>query len=277
MAVKVRLPHRRIEKRSTAETPSSVFITGGIGDVLAVTCFVEIRDFAKVFYATQPVADIMPILKLLMPNSGHCDIWHDWKDRHAFYTLEEFQSFTNDQTVLNSEDWSIHTVFKQDLEFRGAPWLWMFDIHKFRLPPEYAVLCPRSIDKREPARDFTSEEIQSVVDWSQRRGIPLVHVYSGPDECPLPASVLNLQNKTHILETMAVVANASWYVGIDSCQSQVATKRLAADRLLIKSINPHYYRSLKWYCCPHKEFPFVVSQITANNLNCLERKHDSWK
>lgn len=265
---------RLLRKKSKSKpiTSSDIFITGGIGDVLAVSCFMGHGSARNIFYATRPFEHISQILERLFPEASHHCVWHDWSQRDAFYSLKEFSSVNNDAVIQASQDWSIHTVFKQDLEFKRAPWLGLSDPIKVYLPIQYAVLCPRSTDKREPTRDFTEEEVVYATDWAERRGIPLVHVYCGPDECPLPSTIINLQNKTNILETIAVVENASWYIGIDSCQSQVATKTLSADHLLIKSVNPHYYQSLKWYCCPHKEFPFVVPRVTAATLTCLERK-----
>lgn len=257
----------------------AIFISGGIGDVLAVSCFIEILPkVEKVFYATQPWKDIVPILSQLFPNAEHHCIWHDWSQRKAFYTLREFSQACLDKSVASAVDWSIRTVFTSDSKFIICPWLKLRENStRFSLPETYCVVCPRSTDKSVKERDLTWQEMQNVLEWSSRTKIPLVLVYNGSDLIQVPEQVLNLQNQTDILETMAVVEHASYYVGIDSCQSQVATKVLPADRLLIKSVNPHYYQSLKWYCAPHADYPFVVKEINKFNLNCLERSYDSWK
>lgn len=245
-----------------------MFVTGGIGDVIALSCFLDVPETIEtVFYATRKRDDVEAFVSTLCPASTkHVSAWDDWSERWCFHSLGEYVRTTGRNEIADADDWSIATQFPRDLPFRGLPWNVghpLSSIHKIDLPERYAVFQPFSCDKRDPHRDFNREEIKHVVEWSERHGLLLVLLNSGNDEPITNApNLIDLQNRTNIFGSIDVTLGAAAYIGIDSAMSQVATKVLPSHRLAIKSTNirpghGHYYKSLHWYAAPHTSFPFV--------------------
>lgn len=250
---------------------TSIFVTGGIGDVIALSCFLELpADLETIYYATRKRDDVQAYLSALCPiTTKHVSVWDDWTDnRWGWYSLPEFirHARSHRDALATTEDWSISSVFPKEIPFRGTPWterVSQIDLSQFALPDEYLLLCPYSTDKRDRRRDFTEQELHDVLEMSNHWNLPVVYQYEGADLHPMPPWVIDLSNRmTSVWDMIAIAAKASAYIGIDSCQSQVVTKHLPADRLVIKSTNhAHYYQHLRWYCAPHTSFEFVSQGI----------------
>ena len=103
------------------------------------------------------------------------------------------------------------------------------------LPERYAVFQPFSCDKRDPQRDFTPAEIAATVQAARRHDVPLVLINQGSD--PPIRGVIDLQNNTNLYGSIDITLGAAIYIGIDSAMSQVATKVLPADKIVIKHYN----------------------------------------
>ncbi|MFM9964428.1 MAG: hypothetical protein ACKV2Q_24765 [Planctomycetaceae bacterium] len=255
----------RLQRRQ-ATHPQSLFISGGIGDVIALTCALDVpNSIETVYYATRNVADVMSYLATLCPDhTRHEIVWSDWSERWAWYSLAEFVRSTGRADIADAEDWSIASVFPRDLPFRGLPWQPghpLSSIHDVRLPDRYAVMQPFSSDKRDPRRDFTAAEIMATLAACREQSLPVVLLNRGDDPLLVADGLINLQNQTNIYGSIDITIGAHIFIGIDSAMSQVATKVMPANRLLIKSVNPHYYRHLHWYCTPHTTTPFVVNDV----------------
>lgn len=252
---------------------TSIFVTGGIGDVIALSCFKTIPDDTEtIYYATRKRDDVQAYLESFSPSeTRHVSLWNDWSDRWGWYSFAEFQRLANVAeasrlSLPDVEDWSIMTVFQQPLPFLGLPWSLshpLSSVYEVTLPERYAVFQPFSSDKRDPRRDFTREELEAALLAAETHRLPLVLINEGSDPLIESPWLINLQNKTNLYGSIDITLGASLYIGIDSAMSQIATKVLPAEKLLIKSVNPHYYRSLRWYCAPHTVYPFVVESPIA--------------
>lgn len=249
----------------------SIFVTGGIGDVIALSCFLDVPpNLETIYYATRKRADVEAFLATLCPpTTKHVSVWNDWSERWGWFSLPEFlRSATSDSSrseeplLIGATDWSISSVFERELPFRGLPWAIghpLSSIHDVRLPKRYAVFQPFSTDKQDFRRDFTREELRRAIAHAANNDMPLVLLNAGNDP-PLEKSLnlINLQNKTNLYGSIDITLGASLYIGVDSSMSQVATKVLPENKLLIKSTNyRHYYRHLNWYAAPHTTFDFV--------------------
>lgn len=264
----------------------SLFITGGIGDVLALTCFRDLpSDLETIFYATPKRADVEVLLSLLCGSSvKHVGLDDEFRRRFAWYSLPEFQRITG--RTIDAVDWSISAQFPNinSTEFLGMPWLDhpLADVSRFRLPERYAVLAPFSTDKRDRNRDFTTQEFDAAMAFAKRNHVMLVVLNQGTDTPPdqllykvydpkrgvinTKGVLYDLSNQTNLLEAMAVTLGATLFIGIDSAMSVVASKVLPADRLCIKTHNEHCRRWAPIYFAPHQSFEF----LTADPIQRME-------
>lgn len=253
--------HRR--RPELPPNPRALFVTGGIGDVLTLSCFLELpADLEVIYYATPKFAEVREYLRELAPKARHVSLWEDWSERDCFFSRSQFIQESGNRDVLAAVDWSILHCFHQPLTFRG----WRGEGRVARdegrgirslLPARYAVFCPFTTDKRSP-RDFTDGEIDAVIRAAQEQRLPLVILNAGGDRRIEADGVINLQNQTSLLGSIAVTCGAAVFVGVDSSQSVVATKFLPAERLLIKSDSENLRTWKHLYYAPHTSFEFIV-------------------
>lgn len=84
------------------------------------------------------------------------------------------------------------------------------------LPPQYCVIHRVSND---PKKDWREEGWQTLVGFiTKSLNLPVVEVGAnkGDDSSPLGDSVINLINRTSLLETAEVVKRARFFIGVDS-------------------------------------------------------------
>ena len=251
--------------------PTSLFISGGIGDVLALSCFLDApHSVDTVFLATRRSGDVEAFLSLICGVADHyVDLWGN-DERFAWYSLDEYVRATSNRQVSSRRqsclDWSIATQFPivSNLPFQGMPWQvghpWS-DIHTIgpKLADGYFVFCPFSEDKRDPSRDLTAAEIAAVTSTARRKGVPLVILNRGEDSIVEGAGIVNLQNQTNLFGAIDVTLGAAGYVGVDSAMSVVASKVLPAERLCVKTVNEHCRRWRHLYFAPHTSFEFLTA------------------
>ena len=252
--------------------PRALFITGGIGDVLAVSCFRRVPDDLEViYYATPRFIEAREYLQQLAPRARHVSLWDDWSERCCFFSKADFAHETGNTQAVAAVDWSIMEVFPKDMPFRGWPLSQISNLKSqfsnltSLLPKRYAVFVPRSYNEYTAHRNFTSDELAATLSVARARHMPLVVLHQGadatkqwPDAFGPPAGVVDLQNQLSLLGSIAVTRGANMFISVDSMLSVVATKFLPAERLLIKSVNPHCRRWQHTYFAPHKSFEFVV-------------------
>lgn len=253
----------------TAAHERALFVTGGLGDILALSCFIEPPTNLKaVYYATRRRADVECFLATICPNdTKHVSVGDDYSSCWGWYSLPQFvRSGEWPVSLSEAEDWSIMTQFpklevRSDRTFLGLPWEVghpLSTIHGLRLPSRYALLAPFSHDKRDASRDFTASEVTAALRCARERKMPLVLLNQGDDPLIEADGLINLQNQTNVYGSIDVTIGASMFIGVDSAMSVVASKFLPADKLCIKSINPHCRRWQHLYFSPHQSFEFVV-------------------
>lgn len=273
----------------TESQPTALFVSGGIGDVIALSCFLELPETLEaVYYATPKRAEVQAYLEpLCPPQTQHVSFWEDWRGRAAWYSLPEFVRTSQRHEIADAVDWSIASQFPQITpdKFRGLPPLGVGLLAEGRKPPcksdglsrrdpvacatrlpralpdRYAVLQPFTTDKRDSRRDMTRDEIRCAVAEAATQRLPLVLINQGGDaRIEHAPNLIDLQNQLELATAIAITLRASLFIGIDSWPSVIASKVLPADRLLIKTVNPHCRRWQHIYFAPHDSFEFLTDE-----------------
>lgn len=271
----------RIAKPHQVYRSKSIFISGSIGDVIALESFFtdEERSLVnKVFYATQKKKEIELILKSL-PNfsavQDHISVWDDFSNLWCFFSKEEcinklrMSNKIAPPELIRAEDFSIFNKFNQiingSISYNQSSLINynLADISNFVLPENYITICPYSTDKRMIGRDFNKNDWEESINWLKKLGLQGVVLNCGQDWVPESDAVINLANKTTITEAIEILKKSSGYIGIDSSLSVLAAKLFNTEFLQIKSVNDHCYKYAKCYYSPHNNFPFLTRSIKS--------------
>lgn len=258
----------------------SILLTGGIGDVLAIEAFLpdEQRAFlSTILYAT-PKYKIVREIFCALPNyprlEHHQVVWDDFSNFWCFYKRDGCISHLHSigrpvpNELTTCQDLSIATIFPlikiKCLKFTGSSLVkhTVADIRKFDLPNAYITLCPYSTDKRFNTRDFQEEDWRYVIQALERRNIVGVIVNSGGDICPDHHRLINLTNKTNILEGIEILKAGIGYWGIDSAFSVTASELFTSPNLVIKSRNPHCINHTDCYYPKQPNLQFINPDLS---------------
>jgi|LakMenEpi03Aug12_release.lakeMendotaPanAssembly.Ray.scaffolds.fasta_scaffold15092_6 hypothetical protein len=259
------------------------FISGGIGDVIAVESFLstEHRNRLKtIFYATKKQQEIEQLFKSLTnyPNlEEHLSVWDDFSQFWCFYSLQDYLNKSRHIQPLKTQarvatDLSILSVFeniKSGLyQYNHSSFLQqeLTNIVHLNLPSNYVVVLPYSTDKRIKKRDFTEEDWNQILKTLKDSQIKGVVINSENEEIPESDLLINLSQKTTLTEAIEVLKMAKGYFGIDSWMSVLAAKLFDIPNLQIKSQNEHCYNNSAFYFAPKTNFEFMVKQIIAPSL-----------
>lgn len=268
----------REERRRGYSAPiptSSIFLTGGIGDVMALESHFtdEMRaSLETIYYATHK----WPMLKELfsaLPNypklTKHIVVWDDFKHFWCFIYKEECVQHLNslgqkaEDGFYTAPDFGIIPIFSRinagKFQYTDSSFVThrLCPIDKFELPAEYIAICPYSNDKRIASRDFNGADWDAVIKYLVGRGIKGVVLNNSSEPVPESNQLINLANKTNITEAVEVVKNACGYVGIDSAMSVVASKNFSPDNMVVKTHNSHLHNYKHIYYAPMKDFSFL--------------------
>ena len=253
------------------------FISGGLGDVLAVESFLtknERDNLEAIYYATNKSKYIKELFNSLKNYNypklkEHHVVWDDFSEFWCFYSLEQF-SKTTDIQYYNSNnclDLSILKIFNEintnkrhynESSFLGTN---LADVDYLNLPNSYFVILPYSSDKRMKSRDFNDKDwscIDNLLKTKNKKGIV---INEGNDPVPVFDGLINLSNKLTIPEAIEVLKKSDGYFGIDSWLSVLAAKLFNFPNLQIKSLNQHCYDNAAFYFAPQKKFNFMVEKI----------------
>lgn len=263
----------RIDRASN----NKIFITGGIGDILTLESYFtdKLRDSLEtIYYATSKHVPISNIFKSL-PNypklKNHIVVWNDFTKFWAFCSKEEYITKCRqfrleiENGVLSSEDYSISAKFPYSMPYNQSSVLThsLADISKFILPDEFFVICPFSSDKRLKSRDFDQEDWSNVFKILKNANIPGVVINSGKDIIAKNTHLIDLNNKTNILESIEILKKSRGYIGVDSCLSVLAAKLFTHPNILVKSVNEHLYRWKHLYYAPSTDFQFLSRNVRS--------------
>ena len=277
-------PVKKEENNDPIKENTSIFLSGGIGDVFALesyftdetrhnlnTIYYGTRQYKIIEKAFSGCTDIFPKLKT------HIPVWSDFSDFWAFHSkndcIKKISSvkapLSND--FLNSSDWSILKIFdnikRGKIKYNGCSFLKQkpVDITKFNLPSRYVSICPCSTDKRLMNRDFSVRDWQAVENYLEKTNTIGVVLNNGSDSIPDLKNIINLNNKTSILESIEILKKSKFYIGIDSCMAILAARHFHPFNLMIKSVNGQFYDCQSIYCAPNKVR--VNKQIDAMELD----------
>jgi len=267
--------------RSTPFNDKVIFLSGGIGDIFSIESFIpEARkqSLSTVLCGTRKHQAIQDLFKALpnYPNlKEHRVMWSDFVNFWCFlYKTECENKFTRTgQTIppilQAAEDYGIAIKFpvirNGEWPYIGSSFLrhQVADIAHLGLSGNYIVLAPYSSDKANTRRDFTSTDWDATIALLHKRGQKGVVLNNGDDKVPKTDQLIDLSNKTSILESIEVVKKSTAYIGIDTCFSVLAAQLFDSRNLLIKCVNNHGLNNKAIYFAPHKTFEFITESVNG--------------
>jgi len=270
--------------RSTPINEKVIFLSGGIGDVLTVESFMpEMRKkyLETILYGTRKHLVIQELFQALpnYPNlKEHRVVWSDFTNFWCFLYKTECENRYVKQGAIPpailaaAEDYGIAIKFpvikSGQWPFVGSSFIkhQVANIDRLNLPQNYIVIAPYSSDKANSRRDFTSADWEATITMLRRRGAKGVVVNNGTDFVPNSDQLINLSNKTTILESIEATKKASAYIGIDTCFSVLAAQLFQSSNLIIKCVNNHGLNNKAVYFAPHNTFEFIVDAVSGRTI-----------
>jgi hypothetical protein len=265
---------------------TSILLTGGLGDVLAIEAFFSdgLRNkLQTICYATQKSAMIHSCFKAL-PNYKATPIivWSEFNNFWCFYTKEEVQAKFNGKggrpptEFYFSQDYSINTIFprirNRDLAYNGSSFVnhKLTDITDLKLPARYLTVAPYSSDKRNGERDFKEDDWNELLKYANQHQLPLVVLNDKAEQVPSDPLITDLSGRTTVVQALEVVKAGCGYVGIDSSVSVIAAKLFTKDKLAVRSRNGHCYAYQDIYYAPQTDFSFIARSVDYSRLKAHE-------
>lgn len=260
---------------------STVFFTGGIGDVLALESYFTQRErdnLETIYYATRksdPIIEIFQNLNNYPRLRNHVVVYDDFSKFWCFYSKEEClvhlksNGLPVPDGLLHAEDWSIANKFTKinsnyiTYNSSSPVNLKLCGVSEFDLPKNYISICPYSSDKRVSTRDFSKDDWKNTSVLLDRLEMTGVLLNSGIDICPVYDNIIDLSNQTSIIEAIEILKNGCGYIGVNSVLSVLAAK-LFHNNLFIKSSDEHCHRNRHIYYAPKKTFEFLKGGIYAD-------------
>jgi ADP-heptose:LPS heptosyltransferase len=263
---------------------SSVFFSGGLGDIFALEAFISDRARAtleSICYATHKSGIIKQCFEALgnYPMlQKHLDIWTDFSSFWCFYSKAEcdmklrLAGTRKSHEFIKAADFSILQVFPKirngELRYNESSFVTetVASVEHFDLPKRFITICPYSSDKRLTDRDFSKEEWKAVTDFLEERDHFGVVLHDANEFVPSHPRLVDLSTKTTITEAVEILKASKGYIGIDSSLSVLAAKKFPAGRILIRSRNNHCWDNKSVYYAPHTEFTFLHRDLSFDHL-----------
>lgn len=261
----------------------SIFLTGGIGDVIALESFFsdDLRNnLETIYYATHKWESIKKLFESVpnYPNlKNHVPVWNDFSKFWCFFYKQNCIDcmLANNMPVshdfINSIDYGICPMFPKikqgNSKFNCSSFqrFHLSDISNFKLEYPYIVINPYSTDKRTHNRDFNLYDWDVVINYLHKHKIQGVVLNIGHDYVPYNDLLLNLSNKTNILQSIEIVKESIGFIGIDSALSVIASKCLNSNQIGIKTQHNFLLDNKEVYYAPLSDFSFI-NNLTLKNL-----------
>lgn len=256
---------------------SSIFLSGGIGDVLALESFMSDAQremLTTICYGTNKQEFLEPIFKALpnYPNLvNHQITWNDFRNFWCFLRKGECnQRLSDDQRTPEfnaAEDWGIVVKFPQiksgKLRYTYSSLIKhkLCNIDHLPIPVNYLAISPYSSDKRLRSRDFNNEDWASVNYYLSRKNMIGVVLNNGNEYVPSNPCLIDLSNKTSFVESVEVLKKSKGFIGIDSSLSVLAAKLFDYPELMIKTQSSHCQSNKTVYYAPRTKFQFLNTSI----------------
>ena len=132
----------------------------------------------------------------------------------------------------------------------------------YALPPRYMVVHPFSENARTAERDLTQEEWLAVQRYAAERDLCMVVLNQGGERLQnSTAAVLDLSDRTGILEAIEITKHAEVFLGCSSVFAAIAAKVLPQPRVFVKA-NHSVKRFFYWlYYSPLDTNTFVTDDL----------------
>lgn len=282
-ATRTTINNRRRRTTPKTNTPSSlpiassIFLSGGIGDVIALEGYMSDEQREKlttICYGTNKQSAIEQIFRAL-PNytnlKNHQVVWNDFSSFWCFlYKSECKNKIPVDQQTPEfnvAEDWGILTKFSQvktgliKYTYSSLIRHTLCSINHIPLPVNYVVISPYSSDKRLRSRDFNDDDWAAAIYHLIKKNMTGVVLNNGSDYVPNNSCLIDLSNKTSFVEAVEILKKAKGYMGIDSSLSVMAAKLFEYPNFMVKSQNDHCHSNKHIYYAPQNKFNFLGMSI----------------
>lgn len=260
-------------------------VSGGIGDFIAIDSFLtdaEKRGFDTVYQIGFRPASYKPIFTSYHNVSKYKFFWECFGCKEKTKVMQKkikmwMKPHKNIVAVYSMEE-----IFKEvDLKKRHYNKSFYIDkkltnISKFNLPSKFAVICPSTINAigRLRHRKFTARDWDSVRSFLTINKIKAVVL--GVD-CWVPPNIdnlVNLSNKTSILESIEIAKKCSLYIGVDSMISVIVSKTLESNNTIIKTLKAkrrisNYYKPNGATLVPSLKNNFIQRITSGQKITLL--------
>ncbi len=248
---------RKVIRKTDDSTP--ILITGGIGDFIALESHMSEsykEKVARIYLSTRASSCIKKLIDLIFYDVDIVEIIADYKNT-TFYNKNDVSSHMKQLKCPlpsdweRTEDWSISIKFPQIIDglypFCGSSLLEHVETFRF-IESDYFIICPSTDTEIGTGRDFDENDWQYTIDYLEKNNKMGVVIAGYPVLCPDNKYIIDYSGKSQIFETIGILKGAIGYVGIDSFISVLISQLFHKDKIMIKSINKHFYRSLGIYC-----------------------------
>jgi hypothetical protein len=251
---------RRLLPATRPEISNAMLLTGGLGDVFTVESFMspEERAGIQTIYYACPWPRQMQELFAAIPTFPNLKTSHEFKTSKTYHNRMEAEAVHG---KIPARDYSIFVVFHQARTYTGSSWL----MHRLCEPPKldcgpYAAIVPYTSWGRREGREFSAADWETCLRYLEAKDLRGVLLYSGPDVMPEHPRLVNMANKTNIVEAVEILKGAVAYLGIDSALSVLAAKLF--PRIAVKTISAHTEKWKRLYFSPRTDFSFLQPVLT---------------
>lgn len=255
--------------------PTSILVTAGFGDLLTIESYLTEghKEALETIYYASPRNEQLAQLWATLPNYPNLKTHYVFDGvTKGLHTKAEVQDYLELKQIRipngwdGVEDWSILPIFQRvnsgNLKYQGSSFLKYELTSRWDLPPNYIVICPDTeTDKALPRRSFYPVEWERVLAFLKLTNLTGVVVNTGKHPVPIDPNIIDLSNKTTMIQAIEILKRAKGYFGIDSWLSVLAAKLFSPPLLYIKSNNPHLEINKHIYYAPCTRFPFVIKRL----------------
>jgi hypothetical protein len=246
-----------------------ILFTGGVGDVLALECYLPPEDRRRVTEIVWATRRARPVAALWasLPASAypalekHTFLDADWSSFWAFLARSQAEARFPAFNWTGVEDWSIMARFPLitagTLTDHGSSFLaGPAPAADPTLPGRYVLVqsaTPANPAQHRAVRDFGEGDWANLLARLEAHGLDAVLV-DGDASAPAPTHprLHDRRGLTDLAGSIALLRSPSCvaYWGIDSWLAALAARHFPAEALLIRSRNPQYLRERAAYLGP---------------------------
>ena len=250
---------------------SKILLACGIGDFVALECYLSMKEtFAvkSIYWATRAKDSIMPLIPYVFPNvTEHITVKDDWGDALEKNFCIECKEDLKNNTLQDVEDYSVSVIFNQILNkqrsYQSSSIIKrkLCDISHFNLPDRYFLVHPYSDNARTPARDLTKEEWIHITNSLSVYDMPIVVINKGKEALEFSPNVIDLSNKTNLMEAIEIAKGSAGFYGASSAFSVVCSKVLPHWKMYVKGHN--FLKDIFWhfYYAPLETNSFISDSL----------------